>query len=211
MKFKDKFEFKTIIFVAGIGLCVFLSAFLLFERSMQLENMQKRYDDNNKNIQELQSQITNLTDTNTDTVQQIQTKLSSAATAGSKVASLQNSYSDYSATSPSGMQSIKDTANAIQSYLDDNSITARVPWYNVNGKVSCKWAFESTYSFSGDTIPVLWECRDNKTNDLLAYTIGTYVVSSGKFKDVAYHMTQLGTTYIPGTQNNGTSAVFNAQ
>jgi len=189
---------KTAISAGVIVVCVIASVGLLAVRGVTLSQLGSQYNDNTQAIETLQVKLQTLSVENKASVEVIQADLSSAATAGKAVADLQMQYDQINISSAGGPAAFAENALKIDAYLSDSN--QRVPWYNVKIKdVTPEWVFESTYNFSGDTVPVLWTCKASDNKALLAYTTGVYDTKKNEFKDVSYHMTQLGSSYVQGT------------
>lgn len=111
--------------------------------------------------------------------------VNSAAEAGRTIADAQNTYLVEAAYEHGGA----DDPSVIMSDLLSNSMWNH-GWTNagptLDGK-ECKWEFDTIYYFRLDVIPVLWTCWAG--DDLLCAVTGDYVVSDGKFSNLAfYHM-----------------------
>lgn len=100
---------------------------------------------------------------------------------------------------------MKQKSDEIDPYLQDKN--NRVAWYyydSTNPNVNPVWSFCTTYSFSGNTVPVLWVCYNQaKDNELLAYAQGTYHADDNMFYDLEYHVTAIGDSYGPGSEGYG--------
>lgn len=204
---KEKLDLRSKIIVGVTIACFAISVIIVVVTNITLSSAQKQYEKNDQLIDSLTKQYFELDTTDTETVEEIQVKLSSAATAGNAVATLQNKYSTFDIGQTQGMESFQSNALAIGEYLTRQE--QRVPWYDAPmNEVKYEWVFESTYSFNADSIPVLWTCRDINADDILAYATGVYAVETGKFDKVEYHMTKIGSDYIPGTDSIGVDKVF---
>ena len=95
----------------------------------------------------------------------IQAKVYNATAAGVDVANYQTAFTDcYAAADKT--TALQKNMLALQPYFDneaklpDGGIAGYMPWFidSRKGEVP-KWEFKTTYSFSSDLMPVLWECR----------------------------------------------------
>ena len=153
---------------------------------------------NEERREELQRELDSIEDVDV-TPTEVEAKVHSAAEAGNKVADFQNLYRT-AATSPDG-SSLQTIANNLDSYLASDSKDSRTPWFLLEDrKVLYNWKFESTYSFSMDSVSVLWTCRDSDDDTLFAYTTATYDVNEGIFSDVEVHTTLVGANMQQATE-----------
>ena len=148
--------------------------------------------ENAATLERLQGELASIKEPDV-TVEEVEAKVYSAGDAGSRVADFQNLYR--STADNDGLTTI---AENMDKYLDDDSKNWRVPWYagkvNRNGVV---WKFETTYSFTEKSIPVLWTCRDSD-NVLLAYATADYIGDTKKFSNVNVELTAVGYNSILG-------------
>ena len=119
--------------------------------------------------------------------------LASASEAGNKIAEYQNAYMTLDArTDRENFEANRDAViangDAMGALLSDGAKNAKVPWYQ--SKLPGTWSFMTDGSFSGDTLGVLWLCRDPESGVLRGYATGTYEASTGTFSNVQYRMTQ---------------------
>lgn len=153
-------------------------------------------------IERLQTEFDSIKESDV-TTKEVEAEVFSAADAGTKVADLQNLY-----RSTVDVEGIETIASSMDKYLDKESLNWRVPWYA--GRVSrtgVKWKFETTYSFTEKSIPVLWTCRD-ANGTLLAYATGNYMSATKLFADVSVNTTAVGANSIlPEDGGDGTSVL----
>lgn len=109
--------------------------------------------------------------------------LASASEAGNKAAECQNTYGTVT-----DRDAVIANGDAMGALLSDGAKNAQVPWYQ--SKLPGTWSFMTDGSFSGDTLGVLWLCRDPESGVLRGYATGTYEASTGTFSNVQYRMTQ---------------------
>lgn len=184
-----------ICFVLAIS-CVFV----ILIGQLQIEDLQTQYNANEYAISGLEHDLSNVTkesQATADTVV-INKALVSCEGLGEKVANYQNEYQKYS--NGKSEDKCKEIANNLDIYFADDSRNARVEWYNSgNSNDSWTWTFESNYSFTATSIPVLWTCRLNDTNALLAYATGTYDTTIGVFSNVHWYNTTVGASLVTAT------------
>jgi hypothetical protein len=127
--------------------------------------------------------------------------LNNAHDIGAEVANAQNTYKDLykrvdTAASETDLVLALDdiTAHAKDCEKYFTTTEPRKCWYEVTN-VDYEWVFESSYDFSGESMPVLWTCRDKATGELLAYATGVYNVVSGEFGNVELAYTLKGKEY----------------
>ena len=134
------------------------------------------------------------------TVEEAVVILNSAKDSGVAVADIQNAMTvDYKLVGTDDEQVYIDEAESLTEYL--SYATAQKIWYLSTYLDDYSWEFNTMYSFTSSTIPVLWTCYgtipsdnayESDTTALLAYATGTYVVEDNIFKDVSLHTTGLG-------------------
>lgn len=185
-----------ILFVVGMGVW----DYLMDQWSKQT------YQGNQSQIDELTNQL-NSVSTEEPKTEVVTAQLNSASDAGNALTEYQNwklSTVDSDFT-PEYEAEKKKKSDEIDPYLQDKN--NRVAWYYYdtnNPNVSPVWSFCTTYSFSGNTVPVLWVCYNQaKDNELLAYAQGTYHADDNMFYDLEYHITAIGDSYGPGSEGYG--------
>ena len=129
------------------------------------------------------------------------TDLKQCTEAGNAVAELQTAYQTLEFDS-SNTDVLTEHAEKFGEYFAPGFEKMRVPWFMPLDTTSepqiFEWRFETTYSFAGTAIPVLWTCWDND-EQLVAYATGTYDSMNDEFYDIAYRVTSVGAAYIDGT------------
>ena len=184
-----------ICFVFAIS-CVFV----ILIGQLQIEDLQTQYNANEYVISGLEHDLSNVTkesQATADTVV-INKALVSCEGLGEKVANYQNEYQKY--RDEKGEDKRQEIANNLDIYFADDSRNARVEWYSSgNSNDNWTWTFESNYSFTATSIPVLWTCRLNDTNALLAYATGTYDTTIGVFSNVHWYNTTVGASLVTAT------------
>lgn len=128
--------------------------------------------------------------------------LHSAKESGDAIAFCQNSYLKIkSAVSSEDADKLKAIASDMDAYLAEDSSSMRVSWYLPIDQA--EWKFHTIYAFEGESVPVLWTCKDTETNQLLAYATADYNASASKFENVEYHVTSVGAAHVPSTDDRG--------
>lgn len=168
-----------------------------------------QYADNQKSITQLQEQIKELENQTSADASSINKGLYSASEAGRAVAELQTKYQSIDATVTP--DDITANAQALSKYFDDKSQSGRQPWFTVSkGDAKAVWEFESTYSFQNETIPVIWLCHIDGSNELVAYATANYNAESNTFSDVTYKTTRLGANYVDATVSNENTKILDS-
>lgn len=168
-----------------------------------------QYADNQKSITQLQEQIKDLENQTSADASSINKGLYSASEAGRAVAALQTKYQSIDATVTP--DDITANAQALSKYFDDKSQSGRQPWFTVSkGDAKAVWEFESTYSFQNETIPVIWLCHIDGSNELVAYATANYDAESNTFSDVTYKTTRLGANYVDATVSNENTKILDS-
>lgn len=168
-----------------------------------------QYAANQKSITQLQEQIKGLENQTSADASSINKGLYSASEAGRAVAELQTKYQSIDATVTP--DDITANAQALSKYFDDKSQSGRQPWFTVSkGDAKAVWEFESTYSFQNETIPVIWLCHIDGSDELVAYATANYDAKSDKFSDVVYKTTRLGANYVDATVSNENTKILDS-
>lgn len=119
--------------------------------------------------------------------------VSSAKSAGDDVSVIQN---DLSVTDPFKYQDkVVKLGNKMKAHLDAKSADG-MPWYRPNDGTKSEWTFRSSFSFTAQSVDVVWTCRDVFGGDLLAYSTGTYDAVTKKFSNVKTETTYAGAKHI---------------
>lgn len=168
-----------------------------------------QYADNQKSITQLQEQIKDLENQTSADASSINKGLYSASEAGRAVAELQTKYQSIDATVTP--DDITANAQALSEYFDDDSQSGRQPWFTVSkGDAKAVWEFESTYSFQNETIPVIWLCHIDGSDELVAYATANYNAESNTFSDVVYETTSLGANYVDATVSDENAKILDS-
>lgn len=213
----DKIKNKSVIIRAVISIILVLLSFGTFNL-MQKGSLlyAEKYAKNEIYISDLESTLSDLSQRGSVSVNTVAVTLKSAADRGNNVAYLQNNYQVLDVLE--NETTYVNNADALDSFFADDSKNARVEWYRAysdtkseSEKLQYKWSFESVYSFSVDSIDVIWLCREDTTGELLAYTTGIYNVSSNQFSNIERKITRFGNQYIgvDETVNNSSATSSN--
>ena len=168
-----------------------------------------QYAANQKSITQLQEQIKGLENQTSADASSINKGLYSASEAGRAVAELQTKYQSIDATVTP--DDITANAQALSKYFNDESQSGRQPWFTVSkGDAKAVWEFESTYSFKNETIPVIWLCHIDGSDELVAYATANYNAESNTFSDVVYETTRLGANYVDATVSNKNAKILDS-
>lgn len=164
-------------------------------------SFEAQFDENAKQITQLEEQVKDLENQASPDAASINKGLHSAADAGRKVAEYQTKYQNIdAAVTP---DDVTANAEALSPYFADDAQSGRQPWFTPSkGDAKVVWTFESTYSFQNDSIPVIWLCTIDGSDELVAYATATYDAESGKFSNVAYQTTANAAKYIDATVEN---------
>lgn len=125
----------------------------------------------------------------------------SASELGMKVAEYQNVYWNLNASE--NREAFDVNVAALDACFMETDKTARVPWYS--GSLPGVWSFVTNGSFTGDTLGVLWVCKNPDTQDLVAYATATYDSTANAFFDVSYNMSYLGSASVESSGDPGES------
>lgn len=186
----------TVLIVIGFGLWGYFTD----------QSLKQTYRTNQSQIDELTKQLNSIS-TEEPKTEVVTAQLNSASDAGNTLTEYQNwKLSTVNADfTPEFESEMKQKSDEIDPYLQDKN--NRVAWYyydSTNPNVNPVWSFCTTYSFSGNTVPVLWVCYNQaKDNELLAYAQGTYHADDNMFYDLEYHVTAIGDSYGPGSEGYG--------
>lgn len=185
--------------IISVVLCVIflgLTVFFVMGQTNGKAEFEQAYAENEATLLELQEQLDGIAEVTAEEVVQ-QVDLHSALEAGEAVAKLQEEY-QVIPVSMDSIDKLETVASSLDVYLADDSNEARTPWYSpstLGVSVEFDWRFETTYSFSGSKIPVLWTCWDADGN-LCAYCTAVYESSTGLFSNVEFVVTSIGSTYV---------------
>lgn len=180
------------------------------------QNYSAKVDENEKQYHDLKSEYEDVTKKQKPVSEDdVKNGLNSAKKSGDDVANLFNQY--LSTFLSNGEQLTKEQederkaeqeeiSKQLDAYFGEGTDVRTSPYlFDVNliGNSSC-WQFMNSYSFSSDSIDVLWECFDNSKN-VIAYVTAKYHADSNSFDNVSHHMTILGQTYMGVTGRDNAS------
>ena len=183
---------KAIPVVIGIG----LAGFTGFASGAYADS----YNDNNKQILDLKSDIATLSSEGVVTPKEVEDVVTNASNAGHAVADLQNKYAGLTGDS----DSIKANAAEIKKYFNDTSFNAGAIWFSTG-----TWRFRTSYSLDGEILNCLWTCEDANGN-LLAYATAQYSGKDKVFSQFTKTVTRFGNSIVeatPSDPNENTEAV----
>lgn len=188
----------------GVALLVLVAAFLgvVLASGILPSGLKQQYAANEATISSLRASLGDTEQKEAaeeeDTTPQMtpeeeETALASASEAGNKIAEYQNAYMTLDARTD--RENFEANRDAIGALLSEGAKTAQVPWYP--SELPGTWSFVTDDAFSGDTLGVLWLCRDPESGALRAYATGTYEAEAGTFSNVQYRMTQEAAAAVP--------------
>lgn len=203
----DKKKVLSILHKLYIGGCVVgaaVFAVLAYDGKGKTENRLAELD---AEMVQLEMDRDNV-DVQIQTAEDAKVVLNSAATAGGRVAQLQNTYNRSMGNLDAGsidedayFEKIEAVASDLDAFFEEDS-NARTPWYYGTYKESYpEWTFLTNYDFDGNIIPVIWVCHGSG-GGLLAYTTAIYDADTEIFTSVETHVTYVGARYYPGTKED---------
>lgn len=206
---------KFIIIYAIVFICIMIGIGIWWW--VTKSKLTKTYLENENTISELNEKISEQQNTeatteevvaasSTENTEEGSEVLDKASDAGTKIADIQNWY--FTNTYETPADEVKERATEAGTYIAEKQDTSVwYYWYYCdinNPDVNPVWSFCTTYSFSGNTVPVLWVCYNQaKDHELLAYAQGTYHADDNMFYDLEYHVTAIGDSYGPGSEGYG--------
>ena len=130
-------------------------------------------------------------------------KKGSAQQPGVAVANYMNRYIPITLDNPNAGSSDLDKRAALDEMLyplfAESDKGAATSWYDPahnhqSGTANnFSWSFECAYSYKGESLPVLWLCRNNRAdNAVVAYATAVYDTETGLFFGVSRHITKEG-------------------
>lgn len=184
----------------GIALLVLVAAFLgvVLASGILPSDLKQQYAANEATISSLRASLGDTEQKEADTTPQMtpeeeETALASASEAGNKIAEYQNAYMTLDARTD--RENFEANRDAIGALLSEGAKNAQVRWYP--SELPGTWSFVTDDAFSGNTLGVLWLCRDPESGALRAYATGTYEAEAGTFSNVQYRMTQEAAAAVP--------------
>lgn len=191
-----RMEKKTAVLTGAFVLCFILFCLFSIMTIVSLSQMRSTYDTRAEILKTMTSEFNTLTEEDEQASSVIQADLTSATASGQDVAVLQTEYNKISSTTPEGLAKMRDNMSKLSVYSAETDKLR--PWC-ITRFVPSSWSFVSTFSFVGDTLPVLWVCTSTKTdikNQPLAYTTGVYDRKTNSFSGIQTHITDLGLSYV---------------
>lgn len=197
---KNKRMWAAVIGVSLVLLLVFAGVYATGQSAYEAK-VQERKD----RITELTASLSEASEAKDDamTAEDAEGMVSSAKSAGSHAADLENTYmsvlhaADLSETDR--MAQLTDLSSQMDALFGENT-PLRTAWYtwDVSRLASAVWSFQTNADFSGDQMQVLWTCTDD-AGDLLAYVTADYQKATDTFANGIAHATIIGSQYFPYT------------
>ena len=194
MKSKN-IDWLLIISIAITVICLLISGIVVYSNNNTLDELQATYDSNDKLIAELNDSI-NANDTvfnagdesDAQSVEYVEPLLNSALNAGNALADIETNYVErLDSTDPQ-----EPFSDITSKYLAEPEYFG---WYDVpKSNVNYHWTFNTTYSFTESSVPVMWTCY-SEDNIPLAFTMAEYRVNDEKFYNLEKLMTSEGRYY----------------
>lgn len=182
--------------VAGSVMCVAAMVGLVFSATACLSTLStysSTMSDLDSQISAQQSKLADLSDAHVITVDEAATGAHTATEQGNKVAELQNAY--VGATG----DTIASTAQSLSPYFDSDSQKGRTPWFSYTTSDgqghAVKWSFGTVTGVDSTdvaSLDVVWVCRYEDTDTVLAYVTAVYSTVDETFSSVDVHLTDAG-------------------
>lgn len=175
----------------GIVVSIIIGAVNMMSYNTDYAALAKQYDD-------LQLELDTIVDKSV-AVDEAQVILNSAKEKGMAVAAIQTQLGADSKLVGTDQEGVfVEEANSLSDYFI--GAKACFPWYTTLNDINYSWEFNTMYSFTSTTAPVLWTCYGTVLDDngqvtdkiLLAYATGTYIVEDDLFTNVTVEITSLG-------------------
>lgn len=144
---------------------------------------------------------------NTVSQEEMEQMAHSAKATGEAVATLENQYMSLmqqkvtNAEEESAQrEQLLAMSDQFDGYFGENT-DMRTAWYNWNAEAAkgVSWEFCTNYTFTADTMNVLWKCM-NESGQMLAYATAVYQAETDTFTDAVVHVTAIGAQYAPYTE-----------
>lgn len=178
---------KKFLLPGIIVLSVILSVGFVGYSFLVTSNLSSQIVAQDGTIKEMETELNSIEKQQSEIVD-VKVVLNSAAQAGTEVAAYQSKFATMSNEERENLGTMAEKMRNLFSASDSG---ATVPWYTGNTASDYTWKFETTYSFSGKTAPVLWLCRDKEQN-VLAYATADYLVEDNVFDDVEWNTVSRG-------------------
>lgn len=204
---KESFDIKKTASILIFALCLFtfaLGCYFFISASSKLDELDAKAAGLEAQIKAKQEEIDNFEVKPVD-VEYVQETLNTCMVQGNNVAELQNNYRSllktyYSTLKDADLDAITENSEALSAYLTKGK--GQGYWYSIpstsSSDLAYTWEFCTTYQFTGSSIPVIWVCYEDGTQNMLAYATGTYNMTTQKFSDVESFMTNYGEQYQQG-------------
>lgn len=176
---------KKFILPAVIALSLIIAVVSIGYSSIVVSGIDTEIVQQSETIGELEAHLSELEKAKEEVVD-VKVVLNTAAQAGTEVAAYQSKFSNITEETRDGLETM---SSSMRNLFGTSDSDATAPWYN--GDEEYSWTFETTYSFAGNSVPVVWLCR-NKDRDVVAYTTGIYDVKENVFKDIEWKSVSKG-------------------
>lgn len=184
MKFREIPFSKIAVIVSTVGF-IAAGGIIAIMNENKVDSYTAEYNKNLKTLESLNAEIDATVET--VSINEVRPKLNSAADAGKAVAKSQTEYKTVFGDLESSV--FTDILSDINKYISDTDDC--MPWFSVSKDTAdYEWVFNTTYDFSGSSVPVLWTCYSDDV--LMAYTLGVYDADSGSFSNIEPHITSEG-------------------
>lgn len=195
---------------AGIGAVVLAAGALVFSASSclaTLSDYSSTMTDLNSQISASQAKLDDTEAAEVLTVDEAADSAKAATAAGEKVAELQNSYIGASG------DDIASIAQSLSPFFDSDSQKGRTPWFSYvtdDGQGhAAKWSFGTVTGVGDETagdLDVIWVCRYEGTDTVLAYVTATYDVDAEMFTTPDVHLTSAGNACVSASSLENSDA-----
>ncbi len=190
-KKKVRIAIPCVLIAATLGIGVY-GSYNVSKYNKLLDEANTKYDETYVDWSNLKQQI-EADGESGQVVEEIDAVINSAKEDGKKVCDLQNKLIEYNIKevndfdlSEGHKQALTDLRNMLPSSSTTDD-TARSSWSYIG-----TWQFENTYDFTGTTVPVVWTCYANDSNNnkrLVAVTTAKYNATDKLFYDVTVRYT----------------------
>lgn len=181
-----------IVLTIIVSVCLVGYGFLVvsgYETTMSLQNQEIRSIEQELNALEMEKEENKV---------DVKAALNTATKAGVEIAAYQSDFNHVTvSTDDDSIETLGAKAKAMRKYFGTYDGNATTPWYS-GGESGYVWSFETTYSFSGNTVPVLWLCR-TRAGKVLGYCTAEYnaeedVFNNVKWADIVYSNSEQAST-----------------
>lgn len=208
---KEKFDFSkmpdekkfSLLNRFGVGIILIVALIIGITTSSKIGEIHAKISQNEAKIVAIRDEMKKANEVKQPSVDEVKKVYAFAEELGSLVASKQNEYKDINSNQKDYEDKITSISEEIGKTFkeDTKNQTGRTPWFKPNDDtVSYSWSFLSNYSFDGQSLPVIWVCRDGKS--ILAYATATYDGEKNLFDNFQKKYTGLGSAYFKPEMEN---------